>query len=198
MTVQYGSERSKGLVILKVVVAMVIAWFIIHTVVITIDGLRDENAPCDVAVVPGNEVLPGNKPSARLAARLDAAARLYLSRSCGTIIVSGGIDPAGTDEAKVMKDYLIAKGVSADSILTDNKGVNTRATAVNTGRIMKEHGLNSVVIVTQFFHITRMKQAFRQCGIDHVYSVHADFFELRDVYASVREFFAFCSYLVRY
>lgn len=198
MTVQYGRERSKGPAIVKILFAMTIAWFLIHTVVITIDGLRDENAPCDAAVVPGNEVLPGNKPSARLAARLDTAARLYFSRSCGTIIVSGGIDSAGNDEAKVMKEYLIAKGVSSDSVLTDNKGVNTRATAINTGRIMKEHGLNSVVIVTQFFHVTRTKKAFRQCGIDHVYSVHADFFEMRDVYSLVREFFAFYSYLVRY
>ena len=48
---------------------------------------------------------------------------------CRVLFVSGGVDAAGADEAAVMRDYLISRGVPADRIVADSAGVDTWATA---------------------------------------------------------------------
>ncbi|GEL77541.1 YdcF family protein [Tenuibacillus multivorans] len=172
-----------------------LGFFIIHTVVITIDGLNDELEKVDVAVVLGNKVELDGQPSERLAARLDKAIGLYKEGYFEQIIVSGGIGQEGFDEAEVMKEYLIEKGIPEQYITTDLSGYNTAMTAKNTKVIIGNQGYQSAMIITQFFHISRTKLAFHQAGIKHVYSAHAEYFELRDLYSTVREFPAYYKYL---
>ncbi|MGE8619602.1 MAG: YdcF family protein, partial [Achromobacter spanius] len=66
-------------------------------------GLLTRARPADVAIVLGNTVLPNGDPSPRLAARLDRAYDCYAAWQCRILFVSGGIDPAGADEAAVMR-----------------------------------------------------------------------------------------------
>lgn len=171
-------------------------WFIIHTLIITIDGLNDNIGVSDVAVVLGNKVDLDGNPSKRLQGRLDKAVELYEKEYFDYIIVSGGVGKEGFDEAVVMKKYLMNKGIPDEHILQDNEGYNSFMTAQNTKIIMNNMGLDSVTIISQFYHITRTELAFRIVGFEHVYSAHARYFELRDVYSLVREFFAYYKYLL--
>ncbi|NLC42724.1 MAG: YdcF family protein, partial [Clostridiales bacterium] len=157
-------------------------WFLIHIVIIAIDGLNDNIGISDVAVVLGNKVELDGKPSKALQARLDRALELYNKEHFKYIIVSGGIGKEGFDEAIVMKNYLVENGVSDEAVLLDQEGYNTFRTAQNTKTIMSEMDLNSVTIISQYFHITRTKLAFRKVGLDKVYSAHAKYFGLRDLY----------------
>ncbi len=174
-----------------------LAWFIIHSAVISIDGINDEITYVDVAVVLGNKVELDGQPSPRLKARLDKAQELYEEGYLGYIIVSGGIGKEGFDEASVMKQYLVSQGVPAESVFEDSNGYNSYMTAENTRRIVDELELNSVMVISQFFHISRTKLAFRKLGFENVASAHAEIFELRDLYSIGREFPAYYKYMMK-
>jgi vancomycin permeability regulator SanA len=171
-------------------------WFLAHTFYIVVDGLNDEIARADVAVVLGNTVERDGRPSERLKARLDKAVELYEKQLVAQIIVSGGFGAEGFEEADVMRDYLVGKNIPESNIILDKDGYNTYKTAVNTRQIMQANNMQSVIIVSQYFHITRTRLAFQNAGITTVYAAHADYFELRDVYSVFREFTGFYSYLL--
>ncbi|RIX51303.1 YdcF family protein [Paenibacillus nanensis] len=179
-----------------VVPAGLFIWFVFHTALVAIDGLNDEIKPVDAAVVLGNKVEGNGQPSKRLQARLDKSAELYDKGYFPLIIVSGGIGKEGFDEAKVMKAYLIDQGIPEEKIIEDNKGYNSYMTAQNARKLMDELQLDSVMIVTQYFHVSRTKLAFKKMDISEVYSAHADFFESRDFYSTLREFPAYYKYLL--
>ncbi len=171
-------------------------WFIIHTTFIVLDGINDELDNVDVAVVLGNKVEIDGTPSNRLKARLNKSIELYKKGFFNYIIVSGGIGKEGFDEAKVMKLYLVKKGIPEEKILEDNNGYNSYMTAQNVKIFMEDLKVDSVMIITQYFHITRTKFAFKNIGIKNVYSAHAEICESRDIYSILREFPAYYKYLL--
>lgn len=187
-------QKNKNLIFF--LVGILFVWFIVHLLIITVDGIRDELEKSDIAVVLGNKVELNGKPSKRLQSRLDKAVDLYEKEYFEYIIVSGGIGKEGYDEAEVMKEYLKEKGIPNGRILVDNEGYNSFLTAQNTKSIMNNMDLHSVIIITQFYHISRTKLAFDKLGIENVYSAHANYFEVRDLYSLVREFFAYYKYLI--
>ncbi len=174
------------------------AWFVIHTTLILIDGLQDTARSSDVAVVLGNRVESNGMPSPVLRARLDKGLELYRNGTVKQIIVSGGVGQEGFDEAEVMCAYLTAHGVPAERILADHSGDDTFLTAAHTRQLMQAHNFHSVVIVSHYYHISRVKLAFAHAGIENVSSAHADSgLSAQTLYSITREFFAYYYYLVR-
>ncbi|MBP3950738.1 YdcF family protein [Bacillus sp. YZJH907-2] len=173
------------------------AWFVIHTIIILVDGLNDEVANVDVAVVLGNKVELDGVPSDRLKARLDKAIELFEDGYFPLILVSGGVGKEGYDEAEIMKDYLQQNDVPSEAILVDSDGYNSFRTAQNTKEIISDMNVESVLVISQYFHITRTKLAFRKLGFRHIYSAHADYVESRDIYSTIREFPAYYKYLLK-
>jgi vancomycin permeability regulator SanA len=174
---------------------LLVGIFLIFCGCIVADGLIDNIKPADVAVILGNKVNPDGKPSSRLQSRLDKAVELYKQGLFENIAVSGGIGEEGFYEASVMKQYLVEKGIPEFSITIDNEGINTFSTAKNTVKLMNENGYQSVIVISQYFHISRTKLAFQRCGSQTVYSAHADFFEWRDLYSIPREVIGWVAYL---
>ncbi|MDB5036087.1 MAG: putative rane protein [Chlorobi bacterium] len=164
---------------------------------IAVFGLRDDIAVADVAIIPGNTVQRDGTPSARLAARLERAIELYREKNIRDIIVSGGIGEEGCNEAAVMKQYLVAHGIPGNHIYPDSNGLTTYHTARNSARIMKAHGWRNAMVVSQYFHIPRTMLAVERSGISPVYSAHANYFELRDIYSLMREVPGYFDYLFR-
>ena len=74
-----------------------------------------------------------------------------------------------------------------EAIILDEYGNTTQATALNSAAIMKQRGLASAVVVTQYFHITRSRLALRRAGVAMVSTAHARYFEMRDLYSIARE-----------
>ncbi|MCC5912633.1 MAG: YdcF family protein [Clostridiaceae bacterium] len=175
---------------------VIFLWFLIHILIITFDGLNDNVGTSDVAVILGNKVELDGKPSKRLQGRLGRAVELYEKQYFNYVIVSGGTGREGFDEAIVMKSYLVEKGIPDENVLLDQEGYNSFMTAQNTKVIMNDMNLNSVTIISQFYHITRTKLAFRKVGFENVYTAHAKYFEIRDIYSLAREFIAYYKYLL--
>jgi len=161
------------------------------------DGLHDEIAHADLGVVLGNTVYPDGTPSPRLVARLDRAVELFKQDVFPRILVSGAIGKEGRDEALVMRDYLLQNGVPSPQVLVDSEGRTTFATAANTRRLMDQRGFRSALVISQYLHVPRARLALRRFGVLTVYSAHARFFELRDLYSVPRELVGFLTYAMR-
>ena len=160
-------------------------------------GLMASAREADVAVVLGNTVQPDGQPSPRLAARLDRAYDCYAASQCRVLFVSGGVDPAGMDEAAAMRDYLLRRGVPADRIVTDRAGIDTWATARHAAAYMRERGYTRALAVTQYFHVPRTMLALKRQGVADVGGASPRFFEARDLYSVFRELPAVALYIFR-
>ena len=171
--------------------------FVLAAAMLVACGWNDRPAPSDVGLVLGNAVAADGRPAARLRARLDTAVRLRREGCFDPVIVSGGIDPAGHDEALVMRDYLVEQGVPPAAILMDNTGVDTYASARRTAEILREHGWSRVCVVSQYFHVPRARLALARFGVEHVASGSARYIEWRDLYSIPREVIGYVWYVVR-
>lgn len=163
----------------------------IHSVYIISDGLQDDGVTADAAVILGTTVNEDGTLSERLKQRVDRGLELYTSGKVGRIIVSGGLGKEGHYEGDKMAEYLVQNGVPMNDITIDNHGNNTRATADNVLKLKDSLNIKSVIIVSQYFHITRTKMLFRKRGFENVAGASPHYFEFRDLFSIVREFPAY-------
>jgi vancomycin permeability regulator SanA len=186
---------------LRLLAGVLAAWVLVHVLVITADGVTDDpvsvrGRPADLVVVLGTKVHPDGKLSDRLRARLDRALALYRDGQAPMLMTSGGRGREGPEEADVMRAYLISQGVPADRVIADRTGVDTMASARATAGVARRLGARRVLVVSQFFHLTRAKLAFRRAGVE-AGAVHAGFYEPRDLWGVAREVPAYYTYLLR-
>lgn len=173
-------------------------WFVGHSIYIITDGLTDEGLQADVAVILGSTVNEDGTLSPRLEARLKQGFVLYQTEKAKMLMVSGGLGKEGYSEGTVMAEYLVRWGVPPSDILIDNEGNNTYLTALHYQQAAAQHQFKSVIVVSQYFHISRTKMVFRKLGIENVTGSHARYFAWRDFYSVFREFFGWYGYWVRY
>lgn len=165
--------------------------------VLVADGLTDELGKADAGLVLGTTVNRDGTPSRRLAARLERALYLYREGYFELVVVSGAVGKESRDEANVMRNYLLERGIPARNVVVDNRGTSTYASAMNAKELFKARRLDTVLVISQYFHISRAKLALRRSSFPRVYSAHAKFFELRDLYSIPREVVAYLQYTAR-
>jgi len=170
---------------------------LIGSVSITLTGLDDNLHAADLAVVLGNKVQPDGRPSLMLKARLDHTVDLYRLGYFKRILVSGGHGREGYDEPIVMREYLETQGIPHGAIIEDNDGYTTWMTARNTSRILSAHHLQSVLVISQYFHMSRCRLALSKFGITPIYTSHAPFWSVRDFYSVPREVIGYADYSIR-
>lgn len=178
---------------LQKIISLLILLYFLGIAAIWIDGATTGYAQSEYAVVLGNQVYPSGKPSERLKARLERAAELFRDGTVQKIIVSGGLGKEGHDEAVVMKRYLETQGIPAVAVIADSYGNNTHLTARNAKQWANT--AKPIIVVSQLYHVSRAAMAFEQQGFTQVGTAYPDYFEGRDVYASLRELLAWISYL---
>jgi vancomycin permeability regulator SanA len=174
---------------------------LIHATIISYDGLQDKIGKADVAVVLGNSVLEDGSLSSWLQGRVDKALDLYQKGLVKKIFVSGGLtkpEDGGWPEGDAMKAYLLKKGLPEKDIIADNKGQNTYLTAKDFIEWNRDQHYQSVIIVSQFYHITRTKYIFRKLGFTQVYQAASDEYSWRDIISTIREVPAFYKYMLLY
>ncbi|MFD2783909.1 YdcF family protein [Hymenobacter rubripertinctus] len=179
----------------KYVLTGLVLWLLVHTLVVVAEGLQSPSAAADVAVVLGNKVNEDGTLSERLVQRLRCGLGLYRSGQVKQLIVSGGLGKEGFYEGEKMKQYLVEQGVPAADILVDNQGNSTRQTVVNVLSLRDSLHFSSLIVVSQYYHLTRTKMLFRQAGFRFVSSASPWYFEWRDLYSLAREFVAYYQHL---
>jgi len=176
---------------LKYLLLIFIVWFVGHAIFITIDGLTDHHQNADLAVVLGSKVNIDGTLSERLEKRLESGLELYNKGRVKKILVSGGLGKEGYFEGTKMKDFYLKNGVPDSLILVDNMGNNTISTVENTLALKDSLYFKSIIVVSQYFHVTRTKMLFKERDFYEVGSVSPNYFEFRDFYSLTREFFAY-------
>ena len=134
----------------------------------------------DIMIVLGAGVTNG-KVSKVLQNRLDAAVDYYSKNSDIHIVVAGGLTrQKDTTEAAAMAEYLIANGIPKDIIILEDKSQSTLENYKFTKHILenKHIDFDSVVFVTNDFHIFRAKKYAIHCGFKnaHALSTRTDLF----------------------
>jgi uncharacterized SAM-binding protein YcdF (DUF218 family) len=126
---------------------------------------RDEARPADVILVLGAAEYRG-RPSPVLRARLDHALALYRKHISPRIMTTGGAggDPVFT-EGTVGRSYLISQGVPSESIIVETEGESTVQSVTMAAEILRRMGLRSVVVVSDGYHIFRVKEMLRATGL---------------------------------
>jgi uncharacterized SAM-binding protein YcdF (DUF218 family) len=126
---------------------------------------RDEAQPADVIVVLGAAEYRG-RPSPVLRARLDHALDLYRRHLAKRIMTTGGAggDPVFT-EGDVGRDYLTGQGVPPEAIVVEREGASTVASTALAGEIMRRMGMQSAIVVSDGYHIYRVKKMLEGRGL---------------------------------
>ena len=137
------------------------AWIAIR---IERQATRDEARPADVIVVLGAAEYRGH-PSPVLRARLDHALDLYLRKMAPRIMTTGGAggDPVFT-EGGVGRTYLMNRGVPTEAIVVASEGDSTVESTALAGEIMRRMGLQSAIVVSDGYHIYRVKKMLEARG----------------------------------
>ena len=149
------------------VLAAVLTWRYLDRVARAIErqSTIDEVRPADVIVVLGAAEYRG-KPSPVLEARLNHALVLYLEGKAPLVLTTGGAggDPLFT-EGGVGRAYLAAHGVPPEDIILENEGESTVQSVVTVGEIMQRMGLHSCIVVSDGYHIYRVKKMLEARGL---------------------------------
>ena len=128
-------------------------------------GLRNEARPADAIVVLGAAQYQG-KPSPVLKARLDHAIELYRDSIAPALILTGGVGVGDTlSEAEVGRRYAMKAGVPRARILIEQAGISTEQSMRTVARLMHSRGMNSAVMVSDPFHMLRLRILARRLGI---------------------------------
>ncbi len=126
----------------------------------------DEVRPADVILVLGAAEYRG-RPSPVLEARLNHALFLYLQHMAPRILTTGGAggDPTFT-EGDVGRAYLSRRGVPSEAIMVESQGQTTVESTAAAAEIMRRMNLKSCIVVSDGYHIYRVKKMLEFQGMD--------------------------------
>ncbi len=118
-----------------------------------------------VAVVLGAQVLPGERASRTLEARVRHAAHLYVEGRVVLIIATGGLGEHPPSEAEIMARILLENGVPDDAILREDQALSTWDSARLVAKMARRLGIVGVLVVTDPLHCVRTVAAFERAGL---------------------------------
>lgn len=108
----------------------------------------------------------GDNPSPVFKERINHGITLYREKKVKKLIFTGGAIKSGfATEAQVAKRYAMKHGVPAEDIIMDTESHSTYENLVNTRTLMKQHQINSIVIVSDAPHLARAQAMATGLGI---------------------------------
>jgi len=124
-------------------------------ILIVVQGSRDEQRQSAAAIVLGASQWNG-EPSPVFRARLNHAMDLYRRGLVGKIILTGGTAEGDTiSEAEAGRRYLVAQNLPNEVLLLDEQSTTTWENLQNAAEIARNNGINSVLLVSDPFHMLR-------------------------------------------
>lgn len=152
-----------------VTVAVIAVW-LTSAVAVMIWGSRDRAQVSDAIVVLGAAQYVG-RPSPVLRARLDHALDLWQRGMAPRLIFTGGTGIGDTtSEAAVSRVYALNHGVPDTAILMENNGRTTRESLAAVSEIMHARQMQTAILVSDPFHMLRLRILSAQYGVDAVTS----------------------------
>ena len=119
--------------------------------------------PEQVAIVFGAAVYSNGRLSSVLRDRMETAISLYHNGKISKILVSGDNSVDNYNEPGAMMDYAIERGVPRQDIQPDYGGRRTYDTCYRARDVFQ---VNSVILITQEFHVPRALFTCRHLGVE--------------------------------
>lgn len=162
-------ERLRRLLWLKLLCGVAAAGVIGVSVFLAAYGSTDTATGNEDAAIVLGAAVHGSEPSNTLIGRLDAALAYHRRNPSALIVVSGG-QGLGEDlpEGTAMRDYLVARGVPAADIVTEDRASDTVENFTFSRALLDarlEPGYR-VVFVTDDFHVFRAGRIAAAAGLD--------------------------------
>jgi vancomycin permeability regulator SanA len=122
---------------------------------IDVRSTQDGGRRADVILVLGSAVYPNEQPSPAMRARMNRAIELYRDGYAPYLILTGGLGLYPPEEAEVMRRLAVEAGIPQDVLFLDKDAHSTWESIVKTEEILGEKGWETVLIVSDPFHIYR-------------------------------------------
>lgn len=147
------------------------------------------------AVVLGAYVFDNGQPCPMLVDRLKTGESVYRAGMAEVILLSGDHGTRGYDEVNAMKSFILNNDVPKADVFLDHAGFSTYESMVRAKQIFE---IESAVISTQEYHLTRAVYIARKTGIN-AYGIASDLrryprsemvkYTLREWLARIKDFF---------
>ncbi|HEU4800877.1 MAG TPA: YdcF family protein [Gemmatimonadales bacterium] len=161
-------RRVAKLLGLLLVVAVIT--YTISLVVVLVTSLQDQREPVDAIVVLGAAQYNG-RPSPVLRARLEHALSLYRDQLAPRIMVTGGVGRGDTtSEAEVSRRWLLAHRLPDTAVVALPRGRSSAVSMTDAAAWLRERGLSRVLLVSDPFHMARLRFEARRTELDALVS----------------------------
>lgn len=145
----------------ELIVTVALTWVCVAASGRVVHADRLSAAP-RTALVLGSLVSDG-VPGDYVRGRLDTTVDLWRRGALRRIILSGNGSAAAGNEPAVMRGYLLERGLPPSAMLDDPAGFDTVASC---RRAREVFGADTVLVVTQDFHLDRAIALCRAMGVD--------------------------------
>lgn len=135
--------------------------------ILTVDEASEMNFDCVLVLGAG---VWGDSPSHMLEERLNKGIEIYKTGCSNRILMSGDHGREDYDEVNVMKNFAVECGATANDVFMDHAGFSTYESMYRAREIFQ---VESVVIVTQEYHLYRAVYNARKLGLE-AYGICAD------------------------
>jgi len=154
-----------GFRVLGIAIAAALVWVMTIARSIRRQSTVDEARQADVILVLGAAEYRG-KPSPVLEARLNHALYLYRQGLAPRILTTGGSggDPTFT-EGEVARAYLSKHDIPSEAIMVESQGSSTVESIAGAAEIMRRMDLKSAIVVSDGYHIYRVKKILQAAGM---------------------------------
>jgi uncharacterized SAM-binding protein YcdF (DUF218 family) len=126
--------------------------------------------PVDAIIVLGTAQYDG-RPSPALKARLDEVLELWSVGLAPLVVVTGGkMEGDRFTEAEASRNYLVDNGVPGDAILMESVGRSSWQSMRGAAEVLAPTGARRVLIVSDGFHLFRLKLMARELGLEPIAS----------------------------
>jgi uncharacterized SAM-binding protein YcdF (DUF218 family) len=148
---------------------LLVLWLVGVAGYIAWTGQRDDARPSDAIIVLGAAAYDA-KPSPVFEERIRHGIDLYKRGLAPKIIFTGGYGGVGArfSESQVARRYALRNGVPDKAILIESVSRNTHDNLRQASRLMQQHDLHRVVIVSDPLHMARALRISRELGIQAV------------------------------
>ena len=158
-----GWRRFIGVV--TAVSLLAVTYYAVSLFQVWTTGRNQSVTPADAIVVMGAAQYDG-RPSPQLQARLDQVLILWNEGVAPVIIVTGGNQPGDRfTEASTSSAYLQDHGVPESAILFEDTGRSSWESLQNVAEVADQHGIGSVILVSDPFHSLRIRLMAEELGL---------------------------------
>lgn len=162
-------RHSKGwkwicsMALFLIIFSLGISFMVDHKGAKDIVKAQDITRHYNAILVLGAGVYEDGRPTPMLRERLDQGLELYHQGVAPKLLLSGDHGRRSYDEVNAMKQYMLDLGVPQEDLFLDHAGLNTYASMVRAKEVFQ---CESIVIVTQRYHLSRALYMAKKIGLD--------------------------------